>query len=181
MAQLFCGQETTFQALGQEWRVQRMEMAVWLQFQDWAKEILPDPLREVYKDLDVVALKDAEILRELRIRDQKELSRAGAENREPVLMADRYQDWAAYIVNKAIEKKFALVEIGSPEMNSLLKSAKGLIKILQLLLGKHHPEVTFEKAAELFQELGSEEVVRLMGVASGQNATVEKNALDRAA
>ena len=63
------GRGCTESALGQEWHFVRETREIDDAFSRHARTVLPDPVEAVCRNLEKIALKDAEILRGIQIKD----------------------------------------------------------------------------------------------------------------
>lgn len=167
----YIGKEVSFTALGKEWKTSRWDGNVWEKIQGWAKEVLPDPLLEIYKSIDVVTLKDAEIVRKLILADRAEEKLAKDEGREPVLMMPLYQNRSDLVVKEAIALKTSLIALNSPQMASLLVSPHGILQVLLFLLEKYHKaDVNREVVSDIYAEVGMPKCLEITMQAQGKNA-----------
>ncbi len=150
----YIGRETTETILGQQWTFARSDRAIDREFAEYARTVLPDPIEAMTRNLDKVALKDAVVLRQLQIDDNAELAKATKENRPAILMGPQYVPFADTMTKQAINKAACYLGFGSPEVQSVMSSTEGISYLWYLLLRKHHPDVTPDKAHELMTALG---------------------------
>ncbi len=174
------GRETTTEAFGVTWSFTRWTRAVWVKFAAWAKDFLPDPIEEVIKHIDKLAVKDAEVIRQVRLADQAEMAKAAAEGRPPVLLAAGYKEMASEFREKAIEQATCYLSFDSRQMASLTRSVPGASQLFYLLLKPNHPELTEDDAYEILIAVGQAEVDRIFETVSGRSAAA-KNAGSQAA
>lgn len=96
------------------------------------------------------------------------------------LVAKNFNDYPKpmqeLLVAKALEKAQSRKEFSSPEIQGLLNSFEGGVKICSMLLHKHHPEVTEQTAQKIIQdcieEHGSDYIAKVFAKAQG---TVEQS------
>jgi hypothetical protein len=169
------GREVTEQALGQAWTFARWERSVHQEFSTWAQSILPDPLDVVSRNLDKIALKDAAILRQLQIDDLAETKKAAEEKRPAILMARQYKPFADHISELALQRAGLYLGFGSPEVTSLINTAEGSSYLVFLLLKRHHPDVTLDKAFAVMVALGPRLKQILEQVQGKSEEAAEKN------
>lgn len=169
------GVEIEKEALGQKWRFSRWTREVWRALASWAKDVLPDPYEALSKNLDKIALKDAEILRQLQIADNAERVKAKAESRPAILMAPQFRPFADTMVDKIIDKANSYLSFNSPELNSLINSAMGGAQLYYLLLKPNHPDITEEQAYEIMLALSSEDAKEIVAAVSGRSHAKPKN------
>lgn len=67
------------------------------------------------------------------------------------------------IVNDALERMRERINFTSADIRAYLMSPDGEAKLLQLLLLKHHPEMTVEAAEELYEDVIEEHGMEYMG------------------
>jgi len=170
------GREITKEIAGQPWTFSRWDRQVWVDFAAWAKQFLPDPIDAAMRSMDKIALKDAEVIRELTIKDQAEQARAAKENRLPVLMAPKYTPMSNHLSEKALDKAASYLAFNSAEMNSLINSAPGSAYLVYLLLRPKQPEVTESQAFDLMQQMSPKDIGEVFETTSGRSAGTPKNA-----
>jgi len=163
------GKECTFDALGRKWTAARQGRRVLIEFGDWARPLVPNPVRSALEDIDIATAKDAEILRELTRQDLAEEAKAKAEGREPVLIRPLYKPIANDMVARAQQAKNCYRDINHPEILSLMNSFKGQSYLLFLLLRKAHPDITQDTVDDILEELPGSEVARILKTTSGEN------------
>ncbi|MDE2020890.1 MAG: hypothetical protein KGJ13_11190, partial [Patescibacteria group bacterium] len=71
------------------WRFSRWDRSVWVQFAEWAKTVLPDPIKETLKNIDFAVLKDAEVIRKLKLADHDEEKRVRELNRAEIARVEK--------------------------------------------------------------------------------------------
>lgn len=171
------GRECKVSALNQEWTFSRWDRGVWVAFAEWAKSVLPDPVEAATRSIDKIVLRDAEIIRELRRRDDKEMIDATAAGRKPILLADNYRQMSDLLVEKALDKGASYLSFNSPELSSLMRSAIGTSYWMWLLLKTKHPELTVDDTYEIFVALGQQagEIDRIIKTTQGQSEAKPKN------
>jgi hypothetical protein len=89
------------------------------------------------------------------------------------------------LVAKALEKAASRKEFSSPEIQTILNSVEGGIKICCLLLRKHHPALTEKEVSQIIEdcinEHGSGYIERVFAKAQGtipqEESDVEREAL----
>ena len=174
---LYIGREVEIQALGRTWKVSRWDRIIWDDFAIWARTKLPDPVAEMTKHIDKLALKDAVIMRELIRLDEEEKEKHG---NKAILMAPRQvQQLADHMAERAQDKSCSYLSFNSPEMNSILNSVIGETHIFWLLLRKYHPDITEDDAYEVKLDIGQEELQRVLKIVAGatpRGVSAEKNA-----
>jgi hypothetical protein len=168
----YIGRETTGDILGQRWTFSRATRAVDVDFAEFARGLLPDPVEVMTRNLEKLSLRDAETLRQLQIADVKEVEKARTENRAAILMAPQYIPFADVMTRQVVQKMGTYQGFGSPEVNSVLASAEGMSYFLYLLLRRHHPEVTLDKAHELWIALGDKRASALITRCRGKTEPV---------
>lgn len=184
------GREVEIEALGRTWKVGRWDRKVWIDFADWARTMLPDPIEAMTKHIDKLSLKDADTMRELMKRDYEEEDRCRKRFAEvaekegeaaaqklppPIRMAPQYVQLADVMAQRALDKASSYLSFNSPEMTSLLSSVPGETRIFWLLLKKHHPDVTEDDAFEIKMEIGQIKLADVMAAASGKAPTPKKS------
>lgn len=193
------GREIETTALGRTWRVSRWDRRVWVEFADWARTMLPDPIEALAKSIDKIALKDAEILREILRKDQEEQARYEAALAlcktpedtarvpRPILLAGKYIQQSDVMGRRALDKASSYLSFNSPEMNSLIGSVVGSGHLMYLLLKKHHPDVDEDTAFDVSTQLShrltyvdssgeqSSELEHILAVVQGRLAPLPKN------
>lgn len=170
------GRECTETVLGQSWTFSRSTRAIHQAFSEWARTVLPNPVESVLRNLTELALRDAEILRQLQVSDQAELKRAEAENRNPCLMAPQYRPFADTMTRQAVDKAACYLGFGSPEVTSVLRSTEGMSYMFFLLLKDAHPDVTPAKAMDIMIALGDVRAAHVMATVQGKSEDAPKNA-----
>lgn len=163
------GKECSFEALGQTWTAARQTRRVLIEFGDWARPQIPNPVRSALEDIDVATAKDAAILRELTRQDLEEETKARSEGREPVLLRPLYKPIANDMVARAQQAKDCYKEINHPEILSLMNSFKGQAFLFFLLLRRNHPAITQEQVDDILEELPGHEVKRVLQTTAGEN------------
>jgi hypothetical protein len=133
------GREQTFDALGRTYTLGRWTRAVWRGFVAWAKDQLPDPRVSAGVFL-------AECLS--RIPDDSTPERL-------------------LIVKLAIDKATGFVGMDSPEVAGLLNTMDGGVKLLELLLKQHHPDVTEDDAYEIYTAVGGAKIDAMAQACAG--------------
>lgn len=168
------GREVTAQALGKTWTFARWTRRVWSAIARYAKNHLPDPIAEVNKTIDAMTLKEAEVVRELVRRDAD----------SKIKMAPQYTSFVDRFVDGALAKAGSCLAIGSPELNSFIRSIDGAAYALYLLLKDAHPEemagsvdkptdAALDLCWDILQDLGPQEYTRITMETQG---TAPKNA-----
>jgi hypothetical protein len=163
------GREATIQALGRTWRLSRWTRRVWMEWLDWLRSRLPNPIEGLLRHIDQVVLKDADILRELQRKDEEERLQTERYNqaeqeqarregrtpvlRRPVLLAPQWRQNAEVLVRLALDQSMTYLSVNSPVAKSALESPEGISQLLYLLLREHHPEVTPDDAYEIICDL----------------------------
>lgn len=161
------GRECEFDALGRKWKAARQTRRVLIEFADWARPMIPNPVKSALEDIDAIVLKDAEILRQLTAADQVEREKAKAEGRDPVLIRPEWQPLSGDIIKQARERKDSWKDINSPEILSILNSFRGQAYLFFLLLKRNHPDITEAMVDEMLEELPGKEIVRILETTSG--------------
>lgn len=164
----FRGRETTAQALGTTWTFSRWELDKLDEWVDWARTKLPDPL----------AAATAQIERMMEEEDQR------TQAAKTDLEKTKLQAWLARrakikdeLVETAMQKATSHLDFGSAEIQSLLRSLRGLAQLAFLLLREHHPAITTEQAFGVVAELGQEEIQRILDTTMGMAPPAAKNGL----
>lgn len=174
MGEQWCaGVEQEVEALGKTWRLSRQTRGVWRAFAEWARGVLPDPIEAVARHIDKLALQDAAVMRELMRQDLAEMKERGA---QAVTVADKYQQLAETTTSKALDKAASYLNFGGPELLSLVLSPVGQVRMLFLLLRKHHATVTEDDADDILNEIGPKAAAALFKKAGGSVPERPKNA-----
>ena len=148
--QSFCGRECEAEALGQRWRFGRWTLRVLDDWTEWARTQLPNPIDEA-----AAAIERMEADEEKRkITDPKLLARRNKIKDE--------------LVTAAIRQASSYLAFSAPEVQSLLNSPRGGAHLVRELLKGNHPDITEEKAFDLAQAMGMEEMERVMLTTSGK-------------
>lgn len=173
------GRETTTRAFGAIWRFSRWEHEAWISLADIAKKHLPDPIEVMLKHIDKVALKDAEVIRGLRMADMKSMAEhmekctKDRNYKEPVppSMEAAYTPIADQLVRIAMDKACTYLEFNSPSMNNWIAGPVGGPFLFELLLKENHKDISSNDAycliVQITKEMGAKEVVRIREVAQG--------------
>lgn len=165
----------TQEVLGRKWTFSRWTRRVWVDFAAWAKTVLPDPLVAALDGIEKAALKDAEILRKLSQSDAAEIALAAKEGRPPSLVLPSWKPITDTLTAKAQELAGCYLDFASPQFRSLLSSPPGLSYAMYLLLREQQPDVTEDKAYDLFLALGQETVAAIFAQVQGQTPPQQKN------
>lgn len=143
-------------AIGKDWKFSRFSGNVWADLAREGRRLMPDPIAVLGTDaFEVVALRDAEILRKIEMADQAERAAAKAAGRPPVLMGPRFTSVSKGIEERAYLSASRYLSIGSPELSGFLLSNEGQSHLLFLLLKPNHPEITAQDAYDIFWDLAS--------------------------
>lgn len=162
------GRECSFEALGKTWTAGRMTRRVLIDFADWARPLVPNPIQEALKNIDQATAADAAVLRDLTAKDLAEEVKAKAEGREPILLRPLYTPISSKLVSDAQERAACYLEINSPEIQSILRSFKGQAYLFFLQLRKHHPDIDLATVDDILDELSADEITRITRVTSGK-------------
>lgn len=103
------------------WKFSRWDRSVWVQFAEWAKTVLPDPIKETLKNIDFAVLKDAEVIRKLKLADHDEEKRVRELNRAEIARVEKLNQ--EEIKNAEHEKRKA-VKI-EPRLTPFIPMADG--------------------------------------------------------
>lgn len=169
------GRECEFVALGRTWKAARQTRRVLIEFADWARPQVPNPVRSALEEIDLATAADAEAIRELRRLDLIEDAKAKQEKREPVLMLPLYQPLANTMLQEAQRRKDSYKDINYPEILSLLNSLKGQAYLFYLLLRRNHPDATEAQVDDILDELHPDEIKRILRVTAGEGRPSPKN------
>jgi hypothetical protein len=120
VAVLKLGKETTVNALGKTWTIDRPELKVIRGFRDWIEEQLPDPMAIGEKYFAMLPPEE-------QLRRVKEAE-------------DAKHQLKCFTLQSPLAKQYMAME-------------EGAAKLTQLLLQKHHPDVTVEEAFMVLQEI----------------------------
>ena len=168
------GRAVEIEILGEQWKFARLDLDTWDLFLDWAKTILPDPVKVGLENIDMVAVKDAAIVRELRRQDLEEETKAKAEGRAPIFVGDKFTPISNDFAKMALDKKASYLSLNSPEIMSLRTSAKGSAYLLHLVLKPAHPDITPARAYEVMLALG-DKLKGVIDTISGVTVSPAKN------
>lgn len=152
------GRETETKALGKTWRVSRCDLNVWDSYFDWARKHLPDPLK-VAEDAVLRLMKHAR-----QISEREDLDK---EEKKFLLAANAVQQES--VSRLAMDKACSYLAMDSPEFQSLLRTPRGSAKLMAMLLTEHQPGTTEEMALEVVQEIGEDEIKRIVEVTQGRS------------
>lgn len=166
---------TAEEVLGRKWKFSRWTRRVWVEFAEFAKRELPDPLLVALDAIEKASLKDAEILRELSKRDAAEMVKAAAERRPPVLVLQGWKPISDTITNKAQELAGCYLDFSSAQFRSLLTSPVGASYAMYLLLKEHQPDVTPDLAYDVLAALGQTAMQEIFATVQGQAPSPSKN------
>src|SRR5262245_33648871 len=117
--------ETTAPLTGKTYRFSRWDRQVWLDFAAFARKFLPRPVDALAESIDLIALKDAAIFRQLLIDDAKEKDKAEAENRPPVYLSQRWAPMHDKLISIAADKQCSYLAFNSKEFLSVVSSLPG--------------------------------------------------------
>lgn len=140
-------------AAGKQRTFARWSRKVWEKFADYGRSRLPNPCRAAMEVAKEVALVDAEVFRELSIRDIKEIDSAKAEKRKPALVAGAWEGMEDRLWEKALLIANRYLSAGSPELRSLLTSTEGEGYLFFLLLSEKDPTINEDIAWEVYTDL----------------------------
>ncbi|MBY0523426.1 MAG: hypothetical protein K2R98_08500 [Gemmataceae bacterium] len=152
------GRETETQALGTTWRFARWTVNVLDDFTAWAKTQLPDPIDVAQAKVDELAAAEFDLLQR-KDMPEPELKKRLFVNRQA-------QERLSKI---AMEKACSYLAFTAPEFQSLLNSSRGSAQLLQLLLRKHHPNVTADEAFNIATAVEKKELERIFAVTAGKS------------
>lgn len=169
-------------AVGKEWTFSRFTRRVWEAFAAHGRTLVPNPLRELKGVIREITLQDAETLREVLAADVKEIDKAKAEGRTPVIVGDKFRGMADWLADKALEKATSYLSAQSKELSGLLSSHEGSAYLFWLLLKPRHPDITEDEAYDVFVDLemnggadGRQTVERIIRTCNGTAPEPEKN------
>lgn len=138
------------------WKFGRFGRDVWADLAIEGRRLMPDPIAVLGEEVfEKISLRDAEILRKIKIADQAERAAAKAEGRPPVVMAQEYSSVSRSIEERAYLSKSRYMSAGSPELSGFLLSNEGQSYLFYLLLKANHPEMTPDLAYEIYWDLNS--------------------------
>jgi hypothetical protein len=176
------GRSCTESAIGKEWTFGRFTRKIWIDLADEGRKLLPNPVKEALAIIDEVTLRDAEIIRKLKIADGQEIERAKAEHRQPVLMSDSYVSMSTEILDRAYKATGRYLSAGSPELIQFIGSQEGGSHLFYLLLREHHKDVTQDEAFDVYNDLalnngadGRRTVAEIINICNGKSAEPLKN------
>lgn len=159
------GRETETQALGKTWRLSRWTLNVLDEFNDWARTQLPDPLAVADKAVERLQLSARRIRQQAKLKptDKDHLD----ENEAAFLLQANAEQQERHSRN-AMDEATSYLSLQSRQFQSLLNSARGVARLLFLLLRDHHPDIDEDTAFAVASCLDEEEVKRIMQVTSGR-------------
>jgi hypothetical protein len=177
-----CSRPATEWAIGKQWTFARFTYTVWEDLSAWGRTRLPNLAKELLSLYDEAALRDAEAIRRLRIADQEEVKRAKTEGREPVLLADQYQQLSRTLFEKALAWSGRYIQAASPELQDLYASPEGGAYLFYLLLKPGHPDIERTVAYDVYMDLrlasgsdGRKTVEEIRDICSGRAPEPLKN------
>lgn len=156
------GREATLTALGQTWTASRWDLQVWDDFLAWARTALPDPMDVAIAACERTAARERALSE--RLADTKDKAEA---KRLQGQISD-LQAIQTQTMKLGMDKGSSYLAVNSPEVRSLVSSARGSAHALWLLLRKHHPDVTEEVALEIIQQAEPEAINRLWTLVQGR-------------
>lgn len=171
----FHGRPVTLQALGQTWTFARWEIDKLDAWTDWARRHLPDPLVKVTEQIERMMTQEEERTAAARTDAEKQALQVWLARR------NRIKD---ELVNAAVKQAGCYLDFLSSEVQSLLRSLRGLAHLTLLLLRDAHPNVTEEQAFALVAELGQVRIQEVLSATMGYAppaSSPEGNALPPAA
>lgn len=68
---------------------------------------------------------------------------------------------ASLFTREALQQARARYDFASPEIQQVAQTEAGIVKMISLLLRKHHPDITDEEALDVGQAIGDEEKARM--------------------
>lgn len=165
------------------WTFARFSRLVWEELAVEAKRLLPDPIKVAMPVVEELTLLDAKIIRELQIQDDAEKTKAKAENRPPVMLAQRYEPKSKEITLEAYRVARRYLAAGSAEMSDFMLSHEGCSFLFWIMLTPNHAGVTIEQAYDVYWDIagnagadGRKTVTQIINICSGTTPEPEKNA-----
>jgi hypothetical protein len=157
------GRESRFTALGREWIAQRWERGPCHEkFVAWAKSKLPDPRQTAVDEVEFL------VRRAAKIAADSTLSQA---EKQLLLDGNLRQQHHAAEYSLDIQNQYQSIE--SPPVRALMNTDEGALRMMQIMLEKHHGEVSAETAHAILEELGAARLQELFDKAAGKSPPKE--------
>lgn len=157
------GQSTKIKdSQGRVWTISRQERRHAKQFEEWAKSRIKDP-RAVAKDATLDLAKE-----EVKIRKDASLA---ADEKEAMVFALRQQQ--AVYSKSALELASGELSMEHPLVKALAATTDGMSEITRILLADHHPDVTWDDAFALLNDVGQEVIAEAFAKAQGEAPKAE--------
>lgn len=166
------GRECQAHALGQTWTFSRWTIDILDDWTDWARHHLPDPIAKANAEIERMMEEEEGWVAAARTDADKEKLRTRLKRRAK--MKDE-------LVTAAMKQATSYLDFTSAEVQSLLHSIRGTSHLCLLLMQRHHPDITEERAFEIVTALPEDEIGRIWDVTSGKAPPAPKNDLAPAA
>ncbi len=179
----YIGRDVEESACGKRWTFSRFTRGVWIALGKEGKKLIPNPVEEAIEPARHATAVDAEIIRDLMVKDEAEGRAAQTEQRAPFYLMPGYRPLSETIVEKAYAVGRRYLSAGSPELQEFINSIEGGSHLFYLLLKPKHPDITEDVAYDVYFDLyqnrgrdGRKLVRQIVDECSGAAAEAPKNA-----
>jgi hypothetical protein len=169
------GREAEISVNKRTYKLSRLTRAIWRKWFEWARTMLPDPLKVAHAQVTELAREEWRLSKDAQAAQADAIVKDGqpadpAKAEEAALLWHLVQtnrDEQKFLTRIAIDKAASYLSMDAPETQSLLGAVEGQVELLYLLMKPNHPEITPDDALEIHFAIGEEAMASKLAQAGG--------------